>query len=311
MLIKVSEKSYFSNFLNEYHPFISNKFIELNKNKSEAIFFLVRNDEKPDIGLIVGLKDGILLSPFSAPFGGFHFRHELLYTSSIQAFILDLQTFIIDNGFKGIQIALPPNIYHQTFNAKTINILYYNNFKIKSLDITSWVDLSLFENTFSQKRSKEYYCQTTKAGLIFRQATEVNEKKQAYELIRLNRIKYERPIHMTFQDLEKINEIFDVDYFSVINKSENILASAILYRAHASIVYAVFWGDNDLGRSSRAMNFCLFNLWKHYKELGYKYIDISISTENGIPNEGLLRFKEMHEGISSPKYTFIWSPNEQ
>lgn len=308
MLINISEDNYANAFSKEHHPFLSDKFIELNKHKSDKILRLVEKDIKPTIGLIVGVKNGFLVSPFSAPFGGFHFCHEMIYISKIQNFIHDLQTYIQCNDYLGIQITLPPDIYHQTFNSKTINSLYNNNFKIKTIDITSWIDLNSFNNIFKQKRSKEYYHQAIKYGLVFKQATLKLEKIQAYDLIRLNRIKFGRPIHMTFQDLEELNTIWDIDYFLVHNKHNEVVASAILYRAHKSIVYAVFWGDNELGRSQKAMNFCLFNLWKHYKELGYCHIDISISTEDGIPNEGLLRFKEMHEGISSLRYTFTWSP---
>jgi hypothetical protein len=310
MLINICAKTYFNTFSTEHHPFISEKFIELNKHKSEELLMLVKKDVKSSIGLVAGVKNGFLLSPFSAPFGGFHFRHEMIYISELQDFILDLQAYIEGNGYKGICITIPPDLYHQTFNSKTINSLYYNNFKIKTIDITSWVNLSVFNNNYTQKRSVEYYQQANKSGLIFKQALNCDEKKQAYELIKINRAKFERPIYMTFPDLEQINEIWDIDYFLVSNKNDDLLASAILYKAHKTIVYAVFWGDSELGRSLKAMNFCLFNLWKHYKNLGYSYIDISISTEDGIPNEGLLRFKEMHEGISSLRYTFTWTPNK-
>jgi hypothetical protein len=51
------------------------------------------------------------------------------------------------------------------------------------------------------------------------------------------------------------------------------------------------------------MDFLVLQLWSHYKALGYRYIDLGISTESGVPNEGLLRFKETHECVSSLRHT--------
>jgi acetyltransferase-like isoleucine patch superfamily enzyme/RimJ/RimL family protein N-acetyltransferase len=307
MLIDIGEEAYYKIFTIDPHPFLSQKFLELNKSKVERVLYLVNDNSKTSIGLVVGLKHGFLLSPFTAPFGGFHFSHQILYIEIINSFIQDLQLYIISNNFNGINITLPPNIYHQTINSKLVNCLYYSGFSIKSLDITSWVDLNLFENRYRIKSSREHLNQAYKYDLVFNLISQKEKKLEAYELIMLNRKRRNRPIYMTFSDLEKLNGILDIDFFEVSNKNNEMLASAIIYRTHKSIVYIVFWGDNEKGRPLRAMDFCIFNLLNYYKQDGYNFLDIGISTENGVPNEGLLRFKETHEAISSVRYTLNWT----
>ena len=125
-----------------------------------------------------------------------------------------------------------------------------------------------------------------------------------YDLICENRSKFGRPIYMTLDNILSTGEIWPVEFFKV-ESGKNIVASAIFYRNHNEICYAVYWGDNDEGRPLRAMDFLLLNLFVYYKEAGFRYMDLGISTENGIPNEGLLRFKESHEAISSLRYRFI------
>lgn len=307
MLIDIDANKYYSIFPADPHPFISRKFVDLNKYKVDRVFMLVEDNSKPSLGLIAGLKDGYLNSPFSSPFGGVHFRHELIYFGVIKGYIESLKDFIRINGLKGIQISLPPSIYHQTINSKFINCLFNSGFKIQKIDITSWVDLESFENRLNNKESRKYLNQAIHHGLNFKLITQNNEKLAAFELIKKNRLQFGRPIFLSFDDLQKTNDICDIDYFAVDDQNHQSIASAIFYRAHKSIVYGVFWGDNEIGRSQRAMNFLLFNLWKYYKQSGFKYIDLGISTENGIPNESLLRFKESNEAISSLRYTFIWS----
>jgi RimJ/RimL family protein N-acetyltransferase len=310
MLINIDEDAYFQIFTTDPHGFLSRKFLNLNRSKVDKIFALVNDNSKPLIGLFVGLKDGYLLSPFSAPFGGIHFTNELIHISVINEFIKDLQSFIKINGFAGIKITFPPNLYYQTINSKFIHGLFYGGFNIKTIDITSWVDLESFNDWFQKYSVRKCLNQALKHGLSFKQTKDLSEKVEAYEIIRKNRILNGRDIYMSFNDLNNTNEIWDVDYFVVYDRNNIIVASSINYRFHNSIVYAVFWGDIENGRSQRAMDFCIYNLLKHYKQFGYKYLDVGISTKNGIPNEGLLRFKELHQASSSLRYTFNWE-NDQ
>ncbi len=110
---------------------------------------------------------------------------------------------------------------------------------------------------------------------------------------------------MTLDDILSTGELWPVDFFKVQAADKQIVAAAIFYRNYPGICYAVFWGDNEEGRPLRAMDFLVLKLFTHYKEAGYKYMDLGISTETGIPNEGLLRFKESHESVSSLRYRFV------
>lgn len=306
MLIEVDSERYRKLFPLDSHPFVSQSFIELNKHKADRIVHLIDGADKPEIGLIAGVRDRVLNSPFSAPFGGFHFRKEIMYINEIDCFLDSLKTLVSSSGYKGIELILPPDIYHPSFNAKTISSLFRNDFKLLTLDITNWVDLENFSGSFRQKNSREYYRQAIRNGLSFDFVSRVDEKKEAYSLISENRAKFGRPIFMSFNDIQEAAKLWPVDFFKVRNTDGIMVASAIFYRSHPEICYAVFWGDNETGRPLRAMDFLSFNLWTYYKDLGYKYIDLGISTERGIPNEGLLRFKESHDSVSSLRYKFSY-----
>ncbi len=104
-----------------------------------------------------------------------------------------------------------------------------------------------------------------------------------------------------------IEKLWPVDFFQITDRSDNMAAAEILYRGHPKIVQAIFWVDNGIGRLLKAMDLCLLNLWQHYKNLGYNFVDASTSSKFGIPNEGLLRFKETLELLSSLRYNLSWS----
>lgn len=306
MLSDIDIKTYRHFFPVSPHPFISESFVELNKRKTERIVRLAEDSEKKDVGLVAGVKDYVIISPFSAPFGGFHFRNEIIHCSEIDKFIQSIKEYILEHSLRGIEIILPPDLYHPTFNAKTINSFIRNGFSASTPDITGWVILDNFREVFTQKNSREYYRQAVRNNLSFGVITDITEKNAAYNLISENRSRFGRPIYMSFEDVLKTAELWPVDFFKVINRQNELVAAAIFYRSHPVICYAVFWGDSDQGRHLRAFDFLAFNLWSFYKALGFKYIDLGVSTEAGIPNEGLLRFKESHESVSSLKYKFSW-----
>jgi len=303
MLVETDLSTYRRHFPVDSNPFISERFIELNRNKVDRIIRLVDECGEPVIGLVAGIKDGILKSPFSAPFGGFHFRKENVYISEIDRFLQLLSDYATSRFFNRIEIIIPPDIYHQTFNAKIVNSLIRQGYKFNFPEITNWIDLERFDGVFTQKNSREYFRQAQRNNLVFSMAHNELDKGEIYNLICENRSKFGRPVYMTLDNIISTGEIWPVEFFKV-ESEKNIIAAAIFYRNHSEICYAVYWGDNDEGRPLRAMDFLLLNLFTFYKEAGFRYMDLGISTENGIPNEGLLRFKESHEALSSIRYRF-------
>lgn len=308
MINDIGYTDYFKLFKTDNNPFISRNFIAINEHKVEKVLYLCEDKEKPTLGIVVGLNNRKLYSPFSAPFGGFHFTHDTIYISTICDFLVQLKEFLIANEFEEIVITLPPCIYHHTINSKIIHCLFQKKFNLEKIDLTSWIDLGKYDNFFNDSSTRNHLNQAIKSNLLFCKISEsdISEKKKVYELIRLNRLRNERPIYMSFEDILKVNSVWDIDYFAVYGPNNELLAGSINYLFHPQIVYGVFWADNELGRSLRAMDFCIYNLSNHYKMKGYKYFDIGISTEQGVPNEGLLRFKETHESTTSLRYTFKW-----
>ena len=307
--IDAKEYNYF--FPHDANPFISEKFISLNAHKVDRIVRLVEETDKVQIGLIAGIKNGVLCAPFSAPFGGFHCKGENIYTSVIESFIQNLIVYAQTEKIKEMDITLPPDIYCRRSNAKIVNALTRFGFKMQLPDITNCVDLREFKNVYTHNASRTYYNQAVNKKLTFAEATTTREKENIYGIIADNRARMGRPIFMTLDDILRTSTIFPTDFFQVLNDAGDITAGAILFRPHEEIVYALFWGDAVEGRSDRAMDFLILKLWSHYKAAGYAYIDLGISTEAGNPNEGLLRFKETHECISSLRYSFTWTLEEK
>ena len=85
MILDIGVALFHERFPIDPHLFASQVFIELNKNKVDKIVCLVQDADKVQMGLVAGIRDGMLLSPFSAPFGGFHLKNDNSYTGAIES----------------------------------------------------------------------------------------------------------------------------------------------------------------------------------------------------------------------------------
>lgn len=306
MLVEVLDKAYRQQFPSSPHPYISEPFINQVKCKIDRVVRLMEESEKVSLGLIAGIKEGVLLSPFSAPFGGFHFRHDNILTAEIDQFIQHLTDYASSLNIKIMKLILPPDIYHQSFNSKMSNALLRNGFSTEIPEITNWIDLKQFSGEFSCRNARQNFKVSLRCKLSFHLAQDINEKEIAYQVVKDNRVKLGRSIYMNFNDLLRINELWPVDFFLVKDKNEQPVAAAVFYRGHEKIVQGIFWGDTEHGRCCRAMDFLAWNLWNHYKELDYNCIDLGISSVCGMPNNGLIRFKEDHDCTSALRLSFRW-----
>ena len=307
MIVEVSREEYKRHFSTDPHIFINDGFIANVENKCDRVVRFMKDDES-SIGLILGIKDGVAKSPFSAPFGGFHYSHEYLFYNIVHDFISDLKDYIASQGLKAVQITLPPDLYQINMNAKLVNAFIRLGFTMENPDITHWADLKNFDGTWTKNMVTQNCRKAVKHGLTWSLVTDMESKKEAYEVILQNREQLGRKIYMTFDDLLGMEHIVPVDFFLVRESNGNGIGAGIFYRGHEKIVIGIFLGDDMEKRNLGTMNFLYKNLYEYYKEMGFSFLDLGISGLAGEPNAGLVRFKELHNCIASLRHTLSWTP---
>ena len=71
MQIKNLTPDEFASTFQAAHVFNTVAFAQLNSDKVERVHYLSFDDPKTCFGIVLGESNGVLRSPFSAPFGGF------------------------------------------------------------------------------------------------------------------------------------------------------------------------------------------------------------------------------------------------
>lgn len=307
MLVEVSKDHYRKYFTTDSNPFVSDIFMNLVESKADKIVRLMTEDDT-SMGLIAGIKNNVIKSPFSAPFGGFHYTHEYISYNVIYNFISCLKEYVAKNKFESISITLPPDLYQKSMNAKLINAFIKSGFEMETPNIMNWINLSDFNGKWVKSSCGQNCRKAVKNGLYFEVAKDEKTIKDAYEVIYNNRKEQGRKIYMTLEDILKVNEVIPVDFLAVKDQDGRCMGSGVFYRGHEKIVQGIFLGDTMEKRNLGVMDLLLLNIFELYKQMNFKYLDLGLSSLGGEPNSGLIRFKEIHNCSTSLRYTFSWSP---
>ena len=290
---EVTAEVYQSVISNPIHIFNTARFNDLNHSKSESVYYLTFKDTKIRLGLILGLRNNLLLSPFSASFGGFDFVSSDVKLYQIDAALAELISWATTRGFNGIRIVPPPFFYNEDFSAKVTNCMYRAGFETQNLELNYHFQTAVLSDTYEQTiwyNARKNLKKSLSSGLVFEKlATEQGEL--AYNIIAQNRSERGFPLRLSWAELVRTSAIIPIDFF-LVKSATHTIGSAIVFHVAPSIVRIVYWGDLPEFSEYKTMNFLSFHVFSYYQKQGIRVIDIGHSTVDSVPNHGLCEFKE-------------------
>ena len=306
-LSKVSAKEYNNYFATVFHVFNTVEFSELNSNKCESIHYLLFIDKKVRLGIVLGERENMLLSPFSAPFGGLTFMKSDIRLEYLEEAVKLLENYAFETG-RLIKISLPPSIYEPSFISKEIGVFARSHFKVQYVDLNYQFEtqnFSLYEEQIARSARKNLH-NSFKQNFLFKKLNSecAFDVERVYEIIRVNRESKGFPLRMSLQNVLDTVNVIKADFFVLIYQNEDV-AAAQGFHVSTDVVQVIYWGDVPGHAELRAMNYLAYKVFEYYASLKIKIVDIGPSTENGIPNYGLCEFKENIGCSISLKYTFL------
>lgn len=286
------------------HIYNTVAFSELNRSKTEAVHYLGFYDgTRPRLGIILGERDGKLLSPFSAPFGGFSQPKP-----QTAAFVFEAVSLLKDYGRKqsmSIRITLPPAIYSTSLTSLTASALALHG-KLLWNDVNYHRELDFHEapeEKFSQKARKNRKVAAETGFLIEKiECPDIESLLRAYSVIQDNRKSLGYPLRMTFEDVAETAGV--VGAFVFIGRQKEDAVAALVYRATTEIAQVIYWGDRIAVRGQNLMNLFAAEVMNRCRDMGFRVLDIGPSSSEGIPAAGLCRFKESLGCTATVKPTF-------
>jgi len=202
-------------------------------------------------------------------------------------------------------ISLAPQSHDENLFMRSVSVLDKHGFKVKHGDINYSIEVDdkpLSVRMVGGHRKKLAKCE--RAGF---DAKELNKSEwlSAYALLDANRRRKDRKLSMSYQQMMEQDEAIPhlMKVFGVFDGTK-LLSAAICVRVKPDVQYVYAWGDS--GDSEFAPTIMLAShIYDHCLTNKIRIMDIGISTENGVPNLGLMKFKENLGFKQSIKLTMV------
>lgn len=290
------------------HPvFNSPAFTQLYTHKCRAIHYLAfRRRNRIVAGIIAGETDGMLQSPFSAPYGGF----TLLAAPAI-ALLTELTDSLTGYARElglGIRITLPPVYMAPAEISAWAYVLGLREGVKITTDINYHIPLdgTAVPESRMAPAARRNLRRALHSNLNFHHLeTTPVAIKRAYAIIKANHEAMRYPMNVSEADTVRTCMALHGDLFTVTGPDGTDVAAAIFYRSCKGIAHNAVWGDIPAYRSLRPMNFLAHGIACHYRAEGLKTLDLGTASLCGHPQPGLCHFKETLSALPSLKYTFV------
>jgi hypothetical protein len=283
----------------------SAEFNLLNRLKCERLECLLIHDDKRKIGIIGGVVDNKLQSPFSAPFSCFSSSDKNMRIEHIAEALSLLDGYLVTNKFSSVCFTLPPFFYNESWISRIALCLDKSGYKTVLLVnhhlLTS--DIRNYDEGRIDKDIRYSLKTADRHRLTFKKAENPDEIKSVFNVIEINKQSKNRPQSMTFNQLSEMMDLIAIDFFLVF-RERNPLASAVVYNHPTGIAQVIYWGAVPDSSRYYPMNFLVYQMLRFYNMKGFHIIDLGTSMLGNDLNTGLIKFKDSIGGTTSVKHSF-------
>ncbi len=294
------------------HLFNTPTFFHLHAGNGSRDHYFQLADRGGDLALacihFTEVSPGSWRSPARGTFGSFS-QAEAVTPGDLELLLHGVERYLTTLGAEELVMVLPPGGHDAARVADSTRMLLHNGYTILHADINQ--DLQVDERTLPERMSRgnlKRFRKCEREGWQFVQLPEEHHG-QAYQLITDNRRRRGHPLTMTHEGLVTMDRLFPgrVPYFGLVRDGhpDDMAASAICMRIDEHILYVFYWGDAADRQTLSPVVGLAAGIHEYCRHEGIRILDAGISTAQGVPNPGLMRFKHSLGFSESPRATLI------
>lgn len=215
-----------------------------------------------------------------------------------------LEAELQKRGVKEIEIHHPSQIYGEFIPQ---HIIEESGFKSIYVDINQHIDVSQDWEASIHNMQKRKLESLKKEGFEFRKM-EADEFETAHQFLSVCRQAQGLQINISWEQLNTLTQRLPNTYdcFGVF-REDRISALCIAVCASKDVVYYYLPATSPMFRDKSPMVLLIAGMVSYYRNEGFKYFDLGVSSLKGIPQETLRIFKERMGAIETAKPTFLKS----
>ncbi len=285
--------------------FNSEKFIHLHANRNIISFSSEGSGGDSALNISFDLFNNRAISLLYCPYAGLSILKNTTNEELI-VFFKSIVKRLSDQGIKELVIKQPPFFIGEKLNKRLDQVLKDFGFKVQSTEINHHIHLmqnNYLDSIHSMQQRKIKKC--IQSGLVVKQEF-INDLSEIHSFITHCRNQSGIKINITQKNLMTAFKKLPGHYesFTVRNQQNQILAATIVVRLNDEMVYNYLPAFDRTYKAYSPLTFLTYELVSKYKNEGYQYIDLGISSINGSPQKSLITFKERMGAIESNRLVY-------
>jgi len=247
--------------------------------------------KKEPLGIQFQVRNTLANSPVSASFGGLINCSTHVIPDEVIAFFTGFELELIQDGVSEVRIRTFPKVYNPTIAEVESVILESLGYVQQVSDIAQFIHIDQSSFQSKVKLSELQKLRRAAREMTFTQLP--NEKlHEVYSLINDNRRWKRYPMTSSFEWLAVLLGAFPEDYLLFGVFDQELVAAAVCVRINSEVLYTFYLGDIPRTRAISPVVFLLEGIYNYAGMNSFKLLDLGVSTENGIKNDGLYTFKK-------------------
>lgn len=278
-----------------------------NLHKQENSHFLTFNENSKLLGFchFTEIERGIYRSPYKGTYGGFSFLPNLSLDLMDECLAKLIEFFRLQSA-KKLSVVCAPSAHNLNKSSMSSIIFRNRGFQISNQELNQ--SLCIDENCLADKmmsNNRKRFNKCQRENFRFARVEGRLEIDDVYETIKINRLSKGYPVTMTLSQIYDMVETFpEHTFFFKVTKEGKTTASSICLKLNNEVFYILYWADAPGYEQHSPVSFLAGGIYEFARERNFKLLDAGISTLNGIPNHGLINFKQNLGFSASLKLTF-------
>jgi hypothetical protein len=270
----------------------------------EKKYFALFEKEQPIARICFSVENDQAISGYQATFGSVDSEYHLP-GRTVKFFLEQVCTALESNGIKDIFIKHWPDCYALPDSWQAI--FDELGFSVVNSEIDQYLVVN--EQDYYQVVNKNQHSNLNQArekGYKFA-CLNINELPIVYDLIQKTLARKGYPLSMTYDDLYRTISLLPDKYllFGVFD-GKKLIAASISVRISKQILYNFYHADDFIYRSSSPMVMLIKEIYQYCQQNDIRLLDLGISTETGMINQGLFNFKKNLGCSTAKKNTYRW-----
>lgn len=283
-------------FLSYHDP---SKFATLRDLK---FYHLIFRDEKSKIvafipGAIFKEDSGKLIykTPFYSSHGGLVYDDKLNY-EDFEKILYMLLEYLKKTGAGTVYFSQTADSYCGKFKEKNNYLKYI--LKVKGFELSD-IDLLMVKKNSNDYNENFHSTINRQINQAIRNELEFKVEKgvdkESYELLMKSQSRLGgKPTH-SFEELEKINQLFPESIYTFKTTiAGKLIAGITAIKCNSEVLNTFYIYDDESERELKGMQFTYFNVFKYANEHGFQYTDLGPATFGLKPHTSLISYKEKY-----------------